>query len=165
MEYYIISQVREIGQWKSEHAHKLEEFKHAQEVALAIVEREKQKCKEAVEAANKAQQIAEMESEKRKRAELKFKLEAQEKQKAMEALSRIEVRYRKYLIDEIEVATNCFSSSGKIGEGGYGSVFKATLDHTSVAIKVLRPDLSQGQKQFQREVLYANSIFMIQMSF
>ncbi|CAA3023268.1 U-box domain-containing 52-like [Olea europaea subsp. europaea] len=144
--------VREIGQWKSEHAHKLEEVKHAQEVALAIVEREKQKCKEAVEAANKAQQIAEMESEKRKRAELKFKLEAQEKQKAMEALSRIEVRYRKYLIDEIEVATNCFSSSGKIGEGGYGSVFKATLDHTSVAIKVLRPDLSQGQKQFQREL-------------
>ncbi|KAL2455100.1 Protein kinase protein with adenine nucleotide alpha hydrolase-like domain [Forsythia ovata] len=144
--------VREIVQWKSEEARKLEEVKHAQEAALAIVEREKQKCKAAVEAAHKAQQMAEMESEKRKRAELKFKFESQEKQKAMEALSRIEVRYRKYSIDEIEVATNCFSRSRKIGEGGYGSVFKATLDQTSVAIKVLRPDISQGQKQFQREL-------------
>ncbi|KAL2534044.1 Protein kinase protein with adenine nucleotide alpha hydrolase-like domain [Abeliophyllum distichum] len=144
--------VREIGQWKSEEARKLEEVEHSQEAALAIVEREKQKCKAAVEAAHKAQQMAEMESERRKRAELKFKFESQEKQKAMEALSRIEVRYRKYSIDEIEVATNCFSRSRKIGEGGYGSVFKATLSQTSVAIKVLRPDISQGQKQFQREL-------------
>jgi K+-sensing histidine kinase KdpD len=27
------------------------------------------------------------------------------------------------------------------------------LDHTNVAIKILRPDASQGRKQFQQEVL------------
>ncbi|GJS64265.1 U-box domain-containing protein 35-like protein isoform X2 [Tanacetum coccineum] len=39
-----------------------------------------------------------------------------------------------------------------IGEGGYGAVFKAKLDHTPVAIKVLRPDAKQGKQQFQQEV-------------
>lgn len=40
----------------------------------------------------------------------------------------------------------------KVGEGGYGPVYKGTLDHTPVAIKVLRPDAAQGKKQFQQEV-------------
>ncbi|GJW05575.1 retrovirus-related pol polyprotein from transposon TNT 1-94 [Tanacetum coccineum] len=40
----------------------------------------------------------------------------------------------------------------EISEGGYGLVFKAKLDHTHVAIKVLRPDAKQGKQQFQQEV-------------
>ncbi|KAL0441381.1 UNVERIFIED_CONTAM: U-box domain-containing protein 52 [Sesamum radiatum] len=143
--------VRGISQWKSE-ANKLEEVQHAQEAALAIVEREKLKCKAAVEVAYKAQRIAELESEKRKQAEMKFKKEAEEKQKVIDALAYSEIRYRRYTMDEISVATNYFSPSEKVGEGGYGPVFKATLDHTPVAIKVLRPDISQGEKQFHREV-------------
>ncbi|XP_020547870.1 U-box domain-containing protein 52-like [Sesamum indicum] len=147
-----MSQVRGISQWKSKEANKLEEVQHAQEAALAIVEREKQKCKAAVEVAYKAQRIAELESEKRKQAEMKFQKEAEEKQKVIDALAYSEIRYRRYTMDEIAVATNYFSSSEKVGEGGYGPVFKATLDHTPVAIKVLRPDISQGEKQFHREV-------------
>ncbi|GAB2215826.1 hypothetical protein Droror1_Dr00020229, partial [Drosera rotundifolia] len=54
-------------------------------------------------------------------------------------------------IEEIEIATHYFSESLKIGEGGYGPVYKCTLDHTQVAIKVLRPDAAQGQSQFQQE--------------
>ncbi|KAG8388409.1 hypothetical protein BUALT_Bualt02G0122900 [Buddleja alternifolia] len=145
--------VRDIVQWKSEEASKLEDRKNAQEAALAIVEREKQKCKAAVEITQKAQRIAELESEKRKRAEMKFKHDYEEKQKAMDALSSSVVRYRRYSIDEIGAATSYFSSAEKIGEGGYGPVFKATLDHTPVAIKLLRSDMSEGHKQFQREVL------------
>lgn len=61
-------------------------------------------------------------------------------------------RYRRYTIEEIEIATNNFSSALKIGEGGYGPVYKCTLDHTLVAIKVLRPDAAQGESQFQQEV-------------
>ncbi|KAG8380118.1 hypothetical protein BUALT_Bualt07G0160400 [Buddleja alternifolia] len=144
--------VRDIVQWKSEGGSKLEEAKNGQENALATLEREKQKCKAAVEVAHKAQRIAELESEKRKHAEMKFKQEAEEKHKAMNALANSEIKYRKYTISEIETVTNYFSGSEKIGEGGYGPVFKAILDHTPVAIKVLRPDISQGQTQFQREV-------------
>lgn len=155
---YMSSQARGMVHWKSEEDSNLEEAKHSQESALAIVEREKMKCKAAVEVAHKAQRVAELESEKRKRAEMKFKLEAEEKQKAIDALAHTEIQYRRYTMDEIQVATNYFSGSDKIGEGGYGPVFKATLDHTPVAIKVLRPDMSQGEKQFQREVTFLISI-------
>lgn len=61
-------------------------------------------------------------------------------------------RYRKYSIEEIEVATEIFDKSHKIGEGGYGPVFRCSLDHTTVAVKVLRPDANQGKSQFHQEV-------------
>lgn len=121
---------------------------------MAIVEREKMKCKAAVELAQTAQRIAELESEKRRTAEMKFKAESEEKEKAINALANTEIQYRKYTMEEIQQATNYFAGTEKIGEGGYGPVFQATLDHTPVAIKVLRSDISQGEKQFQREVMF-----------
>ncbi|XP_042025391.1 U-box domain-containing protein 35-like [Salvia splendens] len=125
---------------------------HSQETAMAMVEREKLKCQAAVELAQTAQRIAELESVKRISAEKKFRVEAEEKEKAIHALAHTEVQYRKYSMEDIQQATKYFAGSEKIGEGGYGPVFKASLDHTRVAIKVLRPDMSQGEKQFQREV-------------
>ncbi|EPS61860.1 hypothetical protein M569_12933, partial [Genlisea aurea] len=62
------------------------------------------------------------------------------------------LQYRRYSIEEIEEATESFSESRKVGEGGYGPVFKCYLDHTPVAVKVLRPDAAQGRSQFQQEV-------------
>lgn len=106
-----------------------------------------------MEAAHMQQRLAEMESKKRKSAEIKARQEAAERKKATEAMSRGLVKYRRYTIEEIEVATDHFNNSLKIGEGGYGPVYKGLLDHTPVAIKILRPDLSQGQKQFQQEVI------------
>ncbi|CAL5429846.1 unnamed protein product [Camellia sinensis] len=78
--------------------------------------------------------------------------EVGERKKAMDALTCSEIRYRKYPIKEIEVTTDYFSNSLKIGEGGYGPIYKAFLDHTPVAIKVLRSEMSQGNEQFQQEV-------------
>ncbi|XP_042386522.1 U-box domain-containing protein 51-like [Zingiber officinale] len=68
------------------------------------------------------------------------------------ALPHRDVRYRRYAIEEIEEATENFAESRKIGEGGYGPVYKCFLDHTPVAIKVLRPDCSQGMSQFHQEL-------------
>lgn len=124
----------------------------AQEAALAIVEKEKAKCKAAIEAAEAAQRIAELEAQKRIDAERKALKESEEKKKALDALAHTDVRYRKYSIQEIETATDNFSESRKIGEGGYGPVYRCYLDHTPVAIKVLRPDAAQGRSQFQQEV-------------
>ncbi|GAB4837074.1 hypothetical protein Ancab_001987 [Ancistrocladus abbreviatus] len=117
-----------------------------------MVEKEKAKCRVAIEAAEAAQKLAEMEAQKRRHAELKAKREAEEKDRALSALAHHDVRYRKYTIDEIEAATEKFSAALKIGEGGYGPVYKGKLDHTPVAIKVLRPDAAQGRRQFQQEV-------------
>jgi serine/threonine protein kinase len=113
---------------------------------------EKAKCKVAIEAAEASQKLAEMESHRRRQAEMKAKKEAEEKDRALTALAHNDVRYRKYTIEEIEEATEEFSESRKIGEGGYGPVYRGKLDHTPVAIKVLRPDAAQGRKQFQQEV-------------
>ncbi|KAJ9179367.1 hypothetical protein P3X46_011163 [Hevea brasiliensis] len=78
--------------------------------------------------------------------------QVEERRKTMEAMANNDFRCRRYTMDEIEVATNHFALSNKIGEGGYGPVFKGILNHINVAIKILRPDLSQGQRQFRQEV-------------
>ena len=135
-----------------EEARKFEEAKQSGEAALAIAEMEKAKCKAAIEAAEAAQRLAEMEAHRRRQSEFKANKEAKEKNRALNALANNDVRYRKYTIEEIEEATEKFSESNKIGEGGYGPVYKGKLDHTPVAIKVLRPDAAQGKKQFQQEV-------------
>jgi hypothetical protein len=79
--------------------------------------------------------------------------DTREKRKLIEGFIS-EVNYRRYSTDEIDLATDYFSDTLKVGEGGYGPVYKATLGHTLVAIKVLRSDLSttEGLKQFQQEV-------------
>ncbi|KAL1207130.1 U-box domain-containing protein 35 [Cardamine amara subsp. amara] len=142
----------ELQRWKLEEERKLEEARLAEEAALAIAEKEKAKSKAAMEAAEAAQRIAELEAKKRVNAEMKALKESEEKTKALTALANSDVRYRKYSIDEIERATEYFAEKYKIGEGGYGPVYKCYLDHTPVAVKVLRPDAAQGRSQFQQEV-------------
>lgn len=129
----------------------------AEEAALAIAEKEKAKSRAAMEAAEAAKRIAELEAQKRINAEMKALKEGEEKRKALDALAHSDVRYRRYTITEIEAATEFFAMSRKIGEGGYGPVYKGHLDHTAVAIKVLRPDAAQGRSQFQQEVNFYDS--------
>ncbi|EOA22269.1 hypothetical protein CARUB_v10002865mg [Capsella rubella] len=142
----------ELNQWKIEEARKFEKARLSEEAALAVAEMEKAKCRAAEEAAEKAQRMAELEGQRRKQAEMKARSEEDDKDRAMSALAHNDVRYRKYTIEEIEEATDQFADHRKIGEGGYGPVFHGELDHTPVAIKVLRPDAVQGKQQFQQEV-------------
>ncbi|KAL6970648.1 non-specific serine,threonine protein kinase [Sarracenia purpurea var. burkii] len=141
----------DLQHWKMEEEQRLEEARQAEEVALVIVEKERAKSKAAIEHAEAAHRIAQLEAKNRINAEMKALKEAEEKNKVLQKLALSDVRYRKYTIEEIEVATNMFSESRKIGEGGYGPVYKCYLDHTKVAVKVLRPDAAQGRSQFQQE--------------
>ncbi|KAF3433923.1 hypothetical protein FNV43_RR25026 [Rhamnella rubrinervis] len=55
--------------------------------------------------------------------------------------------------NELKVATNNFSLSNKIGEGGFGSVYKGKLrDGSNVAVKVLSIQSGQGDKEFMAEI-------------
>ncbi|KAK1616078.1 hypothetical protein QYE76_021595 [Lolium multiflorum] len=138
----------QLSQIKVEESKMYQELRSSEEEALALVEMEKAKCRAALEAAEAAQKIAELEAQKRLRAEWKAKRESEERRRA----TNTDLRYRRYSIDDIEAATHKFDRALKIGEGGYGPVYKAVLDHTNVAVKILRPDASQGRQQFQQEV-------------
>ncbi|XP_042456543.1 U-box domain-containing protein 35-like [Zingiber officinale] len=132
---------KELQRWKMEEEHRIREARMAEEVAMAMAEAEKAKCVAAVRTAEASKRIAESEAQKRINAE-----------KKSSAFDHTTLRYRRYTIEEIEVATEYFAESRKIGEGGYGPVYRCTLDHTAVAVKVLRPDAAQGRSQFQQEV-------------
>ncbi|KAF7844531.1 U-box domain-containing protein 33 isoform X1 [Senna tora] len=81
-------------------------------------------------------------------------IEAEElRKKPAEASStRMPQFFLEFSFPEIEEATNNFNLSLKIGEGGYGSIYKGILRHTEVAIKMLHPNSLQGPSEFQQEV-------------
>ncbi|CAH2079497.1 unnamed protein product [Thlaspi arvense] len=137
----------ELHKWKLEKEQKLQEVRLAKEEAIAMAASEKEKSIAAMEAAVEAQRRVEVEAQKRKHIET-----IEEKKRTAPSLVKSDIRYRKYTIEEIEEATEDFSPSRKVGEGGYGPVYKGSLDYTQVAIKVLRPDAAQGRSQFQQEV-------------
>ncbi|XP_066377182.1 U-box domain-containing protein 35-like [Miscanthus floridulus] len=142
----------ELQRWKMEEEQKTQDSRITEGSAMAMIEREKAKAKAAMEAAEASQRIAEMEVQKRISAEKKLLKEAEERKNRGSSGMSHEVRYRRYAIEEIEHATDNFNDARKVGEGGYGPVYKGFLDHTQVAIKVLRPDAAQGRSQFQQEV-------------
>ncbi|EPS69919.1 hypothetical protein M569_04840, partial [Genlisea aurea] len=137
----------ELHRWRVDEERRLEEARSAEESARMAVELEKAKYKAALEDAQAARRVAELESRKRLSAERRALQDSNEM-----GLNATPLRYRRYTIEEIEEATMFFSESLKIGEGGYGPVFKCHLDHTPVAVKVLRPDAAQGKIQFHQEV-------------
>ncbi|CAL9226544.1 unnamed protein product [Arabidopsis halleri] len=54
----------------------------------------------------------------------------------------------------IEAATNKFSESNKLGQGGFGQVYKGTFPNgLQVAVKRLSKTSGQGEKEFKNEVI------------
>uniref|UniRef100_A0A0D9VE39 non-specific serine/threonine protein kinase n=2 Tax=Leersia perrieri TaxID=77586 RepID=A0A0D9VE39_9ORYZ len=58
-----------------------------------------------------------------------------------------------FSLKEIESATKHFDPANKIGEGGFGPVYKGTLANgTTVAVKKLSSQSSQGNREFLNEI-------------
>uniref|UniRef100_A0A7N0VMV6 Protein kinase domain-containing protein n=1 Tax=Kalanchoe fedtschenkoi TaxID=63787 RepID=A0A7N0VMV6_KALFE len=54
----------------------------------------------------------------------------------------------------VKFATDDFSESNKLGEGGFGAVYKGTLpDGQEIAVKKLSKNSTQGDQEFKNEVL------------
>lgn len=122
------------------------------EVARQLAAAETRKYEEAMEKLDEARKALELEARLRREAEEKALQEAVAKQEALAALRKSQQRYIKYSFEELQAATNNFQEEHKLGEGGFGSVYKGKLHHTTVAIKVLKREGLQGQQEFQREV-------------
>ncbi|KAL2337911.1 hypothetical protein Fmac_012357 [Flemingia macrophylla] len=148
----------ELEKCRQEKERGVEEARHAEEIAFALAEIERQKAKAAMESAEMSQRLAEMETLKRKEIELRAKREEKERNKEFHEVVCNSIPCRRYKIEELEAATNNFDEALKIGEGGYGPVFRGVIDHTIVAIKALRPNLAHGERQFQQEVIVLSTI-------
>ena len=62
------------------------------------------------------------------------------------------VVFSEFSLLELQQTTENFSDSHKIGEGGFGCVYKGFLRNTMVAIKMLHPQSLQGRPEFEQEV-------------
>ncbi|XP_050215884.1 G-type lectin S-receptor-like serine/threonine-protein kinase RKS1 [Mercurialis annua] len=59
-----------------------------------------------------------------------------------------------YNYTTVLAATNSFSPSNKIGQGGFGSVYKGQLDNgQEIAVKRLGPNSGQGIEEFKNEIM------------
>ncbi|XP_048132046.1 G-type lectin S-receptor-like serine/threonine-protein kinase At1g61370 isoform X2 [Rhodamnia argentea] len=58
-----------------------------------------------------------------------------------------------YSFDSILLATNKFSTTSKLGQGGFGSVYKGKLNGKEVAIKRLSSTSAQGVEEFKNEII------------
>lgn len=59
---------------------------------------------------------------------------------------------KRYPYQELALATRDFAVEGKLGEGGFGSVYKGRLNGVDVAIKRVSKDGKQGKKEYISEV-------------
>ncbi|PHU26039.1 hypothetical protein BC332_04371 [Capsicum chinense] len=70
-----------------------------------------------------------------------------------EALRGLDLLTGVFTIRQIKAATNNFDAANKIGEGGFGSVYKGTLlDGTVIAVKQLSSKSKQGNREFVNEI-------------
>ena len=63
-----------------------------------------------------------------------------------------------FSLSEMKLAIQNFSDTLKVGEGGFGRVYRGLLCNTTVAIKMLRSHNLQGQSQFRQEVMIAEHL-------
>ncbi|KAG0477149.1 hypothetical protein HPP92_013990 [Vanilla planifolia] len=67
---------------------------------------------------------------------------------------------RTYSYKELQNATDDFSPANKVGEGGFGSVYKGRLKNGKlVAIKVLSSESKQGVREFLNELSMISNVF------
>ncbi|EOY13474.1 Leucine-rich repeat transmembrane protein kinase, putative [Theobroma cacao] len=68
-------------------------------------------------------------------------------------LKGLELHTSSFALRQIKAATNNFDAANKIGEGGFGPVYKGTLaDGTAIAVKQLSARSKQGNREFVTEI-------------
>ncbi|KOM51461.1 hypothetical protein LR48_Vigan09g012000 [Vigna angularis] len=70
-----------------------------------------------------------------------------------------ELNSLQFELSTIQEATNKFSDDNKIGEGGFGAVYKGVFSNgLEIAVKRLKKNSSQGATEFKKEVLLISKL-------
>ncbi|KAJ0658190.1 putative protein kinase RLK-Pelle-RLCK-XI family [Helianthus annuus] len=65
----------------------------------------------------------------------------------------------KFSYTALRTATASFSASNRLGQGGFGSVYRGTLaNNQEVAVKVMDAGSLQGEREFQNELFFGGKI-------
>ncbi|KAJ0252554.1 Malectin domain-containing protein [Hirschfeldia incana] len=76
-----------------------------------------------------------------------------------EELLKMDVKPYTFTYSELKSATQDFDPANKLGEGGFGSVYKGTLnDGREIAVKVLSVGSRQGKGQFIAEIIAISAV-------
>lgn len=123
-----------------------------EEALKQTVADEKAKQLEVINEVEQARKSFTRESYSRHKAEIATRMISQDKVQIVDSILSKSRSCRQYSKQDIELATDNFSDERKIGEGGYGYVYRCTLDHTEVAVKVIQEDSTDKTDEFLKEV-------------
>ncbi|KAF8652117.1 hypothetical protein HU200_063067 [Digitaria exilis] len=135
-----------------EDVNKVQDALQREEELKLVVSDEKTKHLQAIGAVEMAKESFAHEAYSKHRTEFVANMVSTEKARVVDTLLSSGKSCRRYSREEIERATDYFSDAKKIGEGGYGNVYRCTLDHTEVAVKVIQQDSNDKIDEFVREV-------------
>lgn len=144
--------INELHKRRLEEDIKLREISLKEEEVKELARKENEKYEAAKREADYVKECAEREAAQRKEAELLAFREAKEKDKLENALTGQAHQYQEFTWEEIISSTSSFAENLKIGMGAYGTVYKCSLHHTTVAVKVLHSEGSHLTKQYQQEL-------------
>ncbi|PUZ74704.1 hypothetical protein GQ55_1G086900 [Panicum hallii var. hallii] len=136
----------------SEEARKVEHALEWEEALKQTVADEKAKQLEALNQVERARRSFTREAYSRHKAEMATSLISEDRAQIVDAILSKSRTCRRYSKQDIQLATDNFSEARKIGEGGYGNVYRCTLDHTEVAVKVIQQDSIDRTDEFLKEV-------------
>ncbi|KAL3739798.1 hypothetical protein ACJRO7_021117 [Eucalyptus globulus] len=84
---------------------------------------------------------------------LKWKGHFRGRTKRRQGMEGLDLQTGTFSLKQIKAATNDFDSANKIGEGGFGAVYKGQLnDGTVIAVKQLSSKSRQGNREFLNEI-------------
>jgi hypothetical protein len=148
----MMSQIQVLSTECSEEARKVEHALEWEEALKQTVADEKAKQLEALNQVERARRSFTREAYSRHKAEMATSLISEDRAQIVDAILSKSRTCRRYSKQDIQLATDNFSEARKIGEGGYGNVYRCTLDHTEVAVKVIQQDSIDRTDEFLKEV-------------
>ncbi|GLJ43199.1 hypothetical protein SUGI_0896810 [Cryptomeria japonica] len=129
---------REVNELSRERRAKMEELEGARQKVTALEEQNRQILQDKDAAVKRLQGYL----DSRSRIESSYSVSSSNKS----------LTFSKYSWNDLKAATEDFFDRFKLGEGGYGAVYKGEIKETRVAVKIISEEGLQGLLEFRIEM-------------